>query len=150
MSKKTAAKKKTATKQMCHKCTGLCCRYFALPIDTPKSWGDYDDIRWYLSHDNVSVFVEKGDWYLNIQNKCRHLSDRHLCENYAIRPRICRTYKTDDCDLSNDYYGHDLNFADDRQMEEYMRIKFGSKVFGRLQPIGVRRKKKKKSKTGLK
>src|SRR4051794_4770830 len=44
---------------LCDKCAALCCRYFALPIDNPKSAHDYDNVRWYLMHENVVVFVEK-------------------------------------------------------------------------------------------
>ena len=49
------------------RCKGLCCRYFAFPIETPEDWDDYDDIRWYLAHKNVNVFVEDGHWYLNVK-----------------------------------------------------------------------------------
>src|SRR4030042_6697863 len=87
-----------AVKNQCQRCTGLCCRYFALPIETPKTKEDYDDIRWYLCHEDISVFVEKGDWYLSIKNTCRHLSEEpHKCEIYERRPRICRRYKHPDC-----------------------------------------------------
>ena len=55
---------------LCEKCVGLCCRYLALPIDTPKTKGDFDDVRWYLAHEGISVFVEEGDWYINIANRC--------------------------------------------------------------------------------
>ena len=47
-------------KNMCVKCTGLCCRYFALPIETPEDWDDYDDIRWYLTHEDITVFWDFG------------------------------------------------------------------------------------------
>ena len=55
------AKKKSKVTQMCQKCDGKCCRYFALPIETPEDWDDYDDIRWYLCHEHTTVFVEDGD-----------------------------------------------------------------------------------------
>ena len=52
-------KKKTATsgykKTLCTECEGLCCRYFALPIETPEDWDDYDDIRWYLAHERLKA-----------------------------------------------------------------------------------------------
>jgi len=35
----------------------LCCRYFALQIDNPKTADDYDNIRWYLVHENVVAFT---------------------------------------------------------------------------------------------
>jgi Fe-S-cluster containining protein len=118
-----------AEKGQCDKCTGLCCRYFALPIDTPKDKGDYDDIRWYLCHQNVTVFVEDGDWYLNIKNKCRHLSKGdHRCLIYDKRPKICRKYRHSNCDYVEGKYDYEMHFTNDKQMEEYIKIKFGNNV----------------------
>lgn len=115
-----------AKKSLCDKCTGLCCRYFALPIETPETRDDYDDIRWYLCHEGVTVFVEEGDWYINIKNKCRHLDGRNRCDIYAERPKLCRHYSDDNCDYVEGEYDYELHFTDARQMEEYMKIKFGS------------------------
>jgi Fe-S-cluster containining protein len=140
---KSKTKKKTKTTKVtpdCMKCDGKCCRYFALPIETPEDWDDYDDIRWYLCHENTTVFVEDGEWYLNVKNKCRHLSEKdYRCGNYEVRPKICRGYDTEACDLTGDGYDYELHFRDDKAMEEYMQIKFGPKVFDKLE-----KKKKKK------
>lgn len=124
---------------LCARCEGSCCRYVALPIDTPKDKRDFDDIRWYLAHKGVSVFVEKGDWYINFDSKCRHLHHRqHTCDIYQKRPKICRNYRTAKCDMVCGEYGYDLHFTDDAQMEEYIKVKFtNNKV--RKRP---RRKKK--------
>lgn len=122
-----AKKKKKSKKVLCDKCTGLCCRYFALPIETPEDKEDYDDIRWYLSHENITVFVEDDDWYVNVKNKCKHLSEvDYKCGNYNDRPKICRGYTTKDCDLVEGEYDYELHFIDDKQMAEYMKIKFGN------------------------
>ena len=43
---------------LCDYCTAKCCRYFALPIDTPKKRRDYEFMRWYLLHDRASIFTE--------------------------------------------------------------------------------------------
>lgn len=140
------AKKKISKKSLCDKCTGLCCKYLALPIETPEDWDDYDDIRWYLVHEDITVFVEDDDWYININNKCKHLSEKkHRCEIYDIRPKICRGYDSDSCDFTSDEYNYELYFKDDSQMVEYMKIKFGDKVFDKLEPK-KRKKRKKKSK----
>jgi len=113
----------------CEKCTGLCCRYFALPIETPETKEDYDDIRWYLCHKNVTIFVEDGDWYININNKCRHLTEKdHRCRIYNKRPRICRQYRHADCDFVEGEYDYELHFTNDKQMQEYMKIKFDNNV----------------------
>ena len=132
-------------KNMCVKCTGLCCRYFALPIETPEDWDDYDDIRWYLTHEDITVFVEDDDWYLNVKNKCRHLSEKdYKCNIYDKRPKICRGYEMDTCDYTSNDYDWELNFTSDYQMEEYMKIKFGDRVLEKLEPKKKRKKKRKK------
>lgn len=136
-------KKKQSVTRACQKCTGRCCRYYALQLDTPEDWDEYDDIRWYLSHENTTIFVEEGKWYLNVHTKCKYLSEKdYRCLNYELRPAICRKYDTGGCDLTGDNYDYEMQFTSDKQMEEYMRIKFGEKVFNKLEP----KKKKKKSK----
>jgi len=142
--KKSKKKKKTEGADCCD-CNGLCCRYFALPIDTPKTWKDYDDIRWYLSHRGVSVFVEKGDWYLQVDNRCRYLTRNNRCRQYPLRPRICRTYHTRNCEKTSSEYGYKLHFLHDEQMVEYMQKRFGSDVLKRLEKIETDRKKARKT-----
>jgi len=118
-----------AKKVLCDKCSGLCCRYFALPIDTPEDKGDYDDIRWYLCHKDITVFVEDGDWYINIKNRCKYLSEKdNRCKIYDKRPRICRQYRHSTCDYVEGEYDYELHFTNDKEMQEYMKAKFGNNV----------------------
>jgi len=133
-----------AKKSQCDECTGLCCRYFALPIDTPEDKGDYDDIRWFLCHKDITVFVEDGDWYINIKNKCKHLSEKdNRCRIYSKRPRICRGYSHSDCDYVEGEYDYELHFTSASQMEEYIKIKFDNNVTEKRQ---AKKKKKKRKK----
>ncbi|UCG46834.1 MAG: YkgJ family cysteine cluster protein [Phycisphaerales bacterium] len=126
----------------CDRCRGLCCRYFALEIDTPEDRGDYDDIRWYLCHKDITVFVEDGEWYLNIKNKCRHLSEKdNRCRIYEKRPKICRKYRLSECDYVEGSYDYELHFTDDKQMEEYIKVKFENNVKEKQK---AKRKKKRK------
>jgi len=130
------AKKKKAKKALCHKCAGLCCRYVALPIETPTEKGDFDDIRWYLTHNGISVFVEKKSWYISVENKCRYLSAKdHRCKIYDKRPRICRGHKNIDCEFSQNEYDYDLHFTNDREMEEYIKVKFDNNKTNRLSKV---------------
>ena len=136
-----------AKKVLCDKCNGKCCRYFALPIDTPKTRGDYDDIRWFLCHEDITVFVEDGDWYLNVKNKCRHLTDKdHRCDIYNKRPKICRGYRHADCDYTEGEYDYELHFVDDKQMEEYMKIKFDNNSTEKQKNKTKSKKKNKRNK----
>ena len=136
-----------AKKSQCVKCTGLCCRYFALPIETPEDKEDYDDIRWYLCHKDITVFVEDGDWYLNIKNKCKHLSEKdYRCKIYNKRPRICRQYRHKDCDFVEGEYNYELHFTNDKQMEEYIKIKFDNNSIKKHKGKSPKRKRKAKKK----
>lgn len=91
---------------LCDVCAALCCRYFSLPIDNPDTPKDFDDLRWYMLHENVVAFVEDDQWYLGIMNRCKQLQPDNRCGIYETRPRICRKYSTDNCD----YHGGDYNF----------------------------------------
>jgi Fe-S-cluster containining protein len=131
-------------KVLCSRCNGLCCRYFALPVDKPKTEADYDDIRWFLAHKGISVFVEDGDWYVNVKNKCRHLCDtKNKCRIYEKRPRICRRYNVKDCDLTEGDYDYKLHFTDDKQMEEYIKVKFRNNRTEKRKPRKLKLKRKK-------
>jgi len=108
------------SKILCKKCAGLCCRYLALPIDTPKTKGDFDDIRWYLAHKGISVFVEKRDWYINIANRCKYLTRENTCDIYEHRPRICRGYNEKNCDFQSGDYGYKIHLTSIEELDEYL------------------------------
>lgn len=104
---------------LCDQCAALCCRYFALPIDTPETRKDYDDIRWYLCHENVAVFIEEKTWYVAVMNKCKHLQKDNRCGIYETRPKICRGYSTDNCDYHGGDYGFEKLFTSAEQLWAY-------------------------------
>jgi Fe-S-cluster containining protein len=103
---------------LCDHCTGKCCRYFSLPIETPKSWDDYDSIRWYLAHGKTMVYVEKGTWYLLVLTRCKYLTAEDRCRVYLNRPKICRDYSTSDCEYDDDW-SFDRLFETPEQIWEY-------------------------------
>ena len=104
---------------LCEHCTGMCCRYLALPIDEPEDREEFDDIRWYLLHEGVSVFVESGEWYLYIATDCRHLQSDYRCGIYETRPRICRKYTTENCDYHSGEYDWEQHFTCPEHLDAY-------------------------------
>ena len=103
---------------LCDHCTAKCCKYFALPIETPTRRSDYEFIRWYLLHDRAAMFIEEDDWYLLVHTTCKHLQDDNLCGIYDTRPQICRDYSTKDCEYEDDWV-YDKYFETPEQVEEY-------------------------------
>jgi Fe-S-cluster containining protein len=108
---------------LCDFCTAKCCRYFALPIDTPATYEDFQYIRWYLLHDAAYVFVEDGTWYLLVQTECKHLRPDNRCGIYKTRPTICSEYSTDDCEYE-DNWTYDRYFETAEQVQEYCEARF--------------------------
>jgi uncharacterized protein len=77
----------------CTECGAKCCRYVAIEIHTPKTKREYDDIRWYLLHENVHVYIDHSNaWHVEFRTRCRSLADDHRCIEYETRPQICRDY----------------------------------------------------------
>lgn len=103
---------------LCSYCTALCCRYFSVPIETPTDREDFDNLRWFMMHGHVTVYVEDGTWYLCVYGDCKHLQPDFRCGNYDDRPQICRTYSTSNCEY-DDPGLHDLYFEMPEQVWEY-------------------------------
>jgi uncharacterized protein len=103
---------------LCDYCTGKCCRYFSLPIDTPTNWDEFDSIRWYLAHGQTMVYVDKGQWYLLVMTRCKYLTADDRCGIYLNRPKICRDYTTANCEYDGDWL-FDKVFETAEQIWEY-------------------------------
>ncbi len=103
---------------LCTHCTAKCCRYFALPIDTPTERKDFEYIRWFLFHERAAVFIEEGSWYILVYTKCKHLRADNLCGVYETRPQVCRDYSTRNCEYEEDWV-YDHYFETSEQVEEY-------------------------------
>ena len=111
---------------LCDHCTAKCCRYFALPIETPTTRADWDFIRWFLLHDAASLFKEDENWYLLVHTACKHLQGDQRCGIYETRPQICRDYSTDACEYDDEYlYEQYLETAE--QVVEYVEALFPGK-----------------------
>lgn len=112
---------------LCDRCTALCCRYFALEIDTPESPEDFDDVRWYLAHESVHVFIEDDKWHISVQTRCQYLRDDNRCGTYEDRPKICRQYSTENCDYHIGEYDYQQYFTTPEQLEAYAQATLGKR-----------------------
>ena len=111
-------------KILCEFCTAKCCRYFALPIESPTELADFEFIRWYLLHGRATVFTEEGDWYLLVHTECKHLQSDNRCGIYQTRPQICREYSTDNCEYE-DQWTYEHYFETAEQVWEYTEAVLG-------------------------
>ncbi|MFA6135349.1 MAG: YkgJ family cysteine cluster protein [Phycisphaerae bacterium] len=109
----------------CRACQAKCCRYFCFEIDTPETFNEFEDIRWYLLHEGATVHIDDGCWFIAIANKCRNLGPDWRCTDYENRPTICRTYEQDDCDATPGAYGYEQLFTTGEEIDAYARKTLG-------------------------
>ena len=121
---KTQRGKSAAAAQhpQCAQCLpAKCCRYFSLEIDQPTSKREYDDLLWMLAHQNVSVYVDEGKWYLMIHTQCQFLdTDTNCCTIYDTRPQMCREHSADDCEWQGPY-GFEEHFKSHDDLNKWIK-----------------------------
>jgi Fe-S-cluster containining protein len=120
-----------AMSDVCRNCGAKCCKYFSFQIDVPDSFEEFEDVRWYLCHEGVSVHVDEGEWYISIENKCMMLGEDNTCIGYDRRPLICRKYTMDKCDHADGDYGYDQLFKTPDELDEYARKTLGKRDYQR-------------------
>jgi len=81
----------------CKRCSN-CCRYIATEIDKPEKKEDYDEIVWFLLHENVHVYIDdEDDWIVEFSTKCRALDDDGKCKVHEKKPELCKKYDPAEC-----------------------------------------------------
>jgi Fe-S-cluster containining protein len=87
-----------ASDHPCFECA-KCCTYVAVQIDAPTTNAEYDQIVWYLYHQNVEVFVDWDDaWHVLFRTRCENLDAAGMCRAYARRPAICKDFDWRACE----------------------------------------------------
>ncbi len=114
-------------KNPCVECKGACCKYVSLEIDCPGDLEDFENIRWYVIHKGVRVYVEEdGSWNLEFSTPCKYLSGEGNCKIHENsgevglkRPSICKNFSIEECPFYNDYKEiYSFNCAE--EVDEYI------------------------------
>lgn len=107
-------------KDLCKDCEAICCKYVVLDIDTPETLKDFENIKWYVLHKNVEVFVDyEGIWNIRFITNCESLNKKNKCSTYRKRPEICKEFSSKDCP-QNKKYEEILTFKKLEDVEEYI------------------------------
>lgn len=112
--------------EKCADCDAYCCRHVALTIDKPTSKKDYDQIRWYLLHENVWVSIDlDNDWVLEFRTPCRKIAADYKCADYENRPKICKDYPSSDqlCERQTHRPAHKYIFKNEKEFIAYLNKK---------------------------
>ena len=132
--------------QTCQTCGARCCRYFCFEIDKPSTYQEFENVRWYLLHEGVTVHIDlEGDWYIAIANRCLNLGKDDRCVAYTERPLICRQYDTEGCDFTKGDYEYQALFTTAEQVENYARAKLGAARFEKIKASARQRVEKQRA-----
>lgn len=100
-----------------------CCTYLAVGINAPTSPRLATEILWHLYHQGVSVCRdEAGEWYVQIESRCKNLGPGNLCAVYEHRPHICRDYSDQACEVNAPQPGL-IEFKEPEAFLEYLSRK---------------------------
>lgn len=111
---------KQMPKISCSECRGECCRKIAFQIPAPVTLTDFEDIKWYIYHENALVYIDNdGDWLVQVPLKCTKLDSEGRCIIYEDRPPICRMSRTEDCEMNSREM--DVVFRNALEVDEYAR-----------------------------
>jgi len=135
---------------MCRECGGKCCRYFCFQIDAPDDFSTFEDVRWFLLHEDITVHVEDGDWYISIANPCKALRADGRCGSYETRPLICRKYSMDNCDHTTGDYGYEATFTTPEELEAYAIKTLGKKAYAKAREKAYKKAARKEAKRNKK
>lgn len=98
MKLKNDSDKTNKEKNPCIECIADCCREVAVPINTPRTKKDWDEIRWLCAHKNVQVFKDlENDWLVEFITPCEKLDYTNMCKIYETRPHICKEHSHTNC-----------------------------------------------------
>lgn len=138
--------------RQCKLCNARCCRYFCLPIDNPCTYEEFEQIRWYLTHQAVNAHVDfDGQWWLLVENRCRWLEENPagpVCAHYENRPLICRRFSPETCDFTKGPYEYEARFETADELEAYAREILGEKEFEAARDAATGKKKTRRRKEG--
>lgn len=113
--------KKLILKNDCNTCS-KCCEYVCINIDKPTTMDAIDEIIWILLHENMEIYIDHdGDWFVQVDNKCKMLGPSGECTIYNTRPKVCREHTLDECEgvLSTDYFKH--RFTSNKEFVNFIK-----------------------------
>lgn len=109
-------------KTSCDQCTGTCCRDLSVEIDKPENFEDFETIKWFIAHKNVSVYIDvEGDWLIEFKTDCKFLDRNNLCRIYGERYKICAEHDPSECVMNSEEQHYERLFRTAEEVDAYMK-----------------------------
>jgi len=97
-------------------------------LAAPKSKIDFDEIRWFLLHENVAVYKDhSGAWLVEFTTKCKAIKPDQTCAVYETRPETCSQYSPENCTANCDTEPHIFRFDTPEQVDKFVAKRWKKK-----------------------
>lgn len=107
----------------CKGCPGLCCRYVAVELEEPEKEEDWDEMKWILHHENITIYKDNdGDWLVEFETKCKNLGEDNRCMIYDKRPDLCKKHDPESCVRHGDGEVAVILFETPDDIDEYREM----------------------------
>jgi Fe-S-cluster containining protein len=106
----------------CEDCKGKCCKYIAIETDIPDCLDDWDQIKWLLMHEGVSVYLDnEGDWVVEVTTRCKNLGENNKCKIYDTRPDLCEDHEVETCVMNGTGKVEKILFKTAEDVDKYLK-----------------------------
>jgi hypothetical protein len=122
-------------------CGARCCRYITVPVATPTSHDDWDEIRWWLAHEGVSISKDEDGWTLLVETRCENLREDNACRIYPHHMETCKEYDAESCEFTGPL-DQDFELRSEGDLADYLerrRLKRGRKVLAAIRAAEAQR-----------
>jgi len=107
----------------CNGCPALCCKFVAVELDEPDCETDWDEIKWMLCHENITVYKDNdGDWLVEFATRCKMLDEKDNCKIYDKRPQLCRDHDPESCVRHGEGDVYEILFEKPEDVDEYREL----------------------------
>jgi len=107
-----------------HPCKGCgaCCKYITIIIPKPVTLDDYDEIVWWLHHENIRVYIDSDkEWCVEFATKCKQLGQDLHCQDYENRPIMCEEYDPAVCSKADPHDDEERGFGTPEEFKAYLK-----------------------------
>ncbi|MBN1644961.1 YkgJ family cysteine cluster protein [Candidatus Woesearchaeota archaeon] len=106
----------------CEECGAKCCRYIAVETDPPDCLDDWDQIKWLLMHEGVSVYLDnEDDWIIEVTTKCKNLGPGNKCKIYNNHPDLCKDHDIKTCVMNGKGKVEKILFKTAEDVDSYLK-----------------------------
>jgi Fe-S-cluster containining protein len=107
----------------CKGCPALCCKFVAVELEEPEDEEDWDEIKWMLCHENITVYKDNDeDWVAEFETRCKMLDENDHCKIYDKRPQLCRDHDPESCVRHGDGDVYIILFEKPEDVDEYREL----------------------------